>query len=414
MTKQESNNSTGISKAASEQRGSLQGAKRMQHIRRSATLKLAERAKELASSGKDIISLSMGEPDFTTPEHIIQAAKNALDEGLTHYTPALGIPELREAVTKHCNENNNIPAKAADIMILPTKLAVYNSMLAMVGPGDEVIIPEPAWVTYEPCVQLAQAKSVSIHLDADKDFRLIPDDLAEAITPKTKMLVLNSPCNPTGGVYSKSDIEGIAQLAVDHDIIVLTDEIYEKIIYEGQHYSIAAQPDMFERTITTSGFSKGYAMTGWRVGWVVAGPSIFSQLKKLQEHSITCATSFAQYGALAALNGPQDCVNEMVTEFKKRRDLVVEGLNNIDGFNCNKPKGTFYAFFSYEYQMNSNDFANYLLENAGVALTPGSGFGAAGEGFLRMSYAASQSQLKEGLGRIKKTLESDDTLKRST
>jgi aspartate aminotransferase len=377
----------------------------MTKIEPSATLLLAEKARNLAKSGKEVISFSMGEPDFVTPPHICQAAKEAMDKGYTHYTPAVGIPELREAVAEHCSKNNKIPCSNSDVMITPTKLGVYNGVLAAVNSGDEVIIPEPAWVTYEPCVKLAGGKVISLKLSEKDDFRLIPDELAESITKNTKMLIMNSPCNPTGAVYKDSDIKGIAELAVDNDIIVLTDEIYEKIIYEGRHHSIAAQPGMFERTLTVGGFSKSYAMTGWRVGWLIAPPDIFKEVKKLQEHSLTCTTSFAQHGALAALTGPQKCVDDMVKEFKIRRDLTIKLLNEIDGFSCNVPEGAFYAFIAYEFAKNSNDMAAFLLENAGVALTPGSGFGKAGEGYLRMSYAASQKQIKKGISKIKKIID---------
>lgn len=380
-------------------------AERMNNIQPSATIALAERARELTRSGKEILSFSLGEPDFTTPAHICQAAKEAIDKGHTHYTPALGIPELREAVADHCRETNKIPCSVDDVMITPTKLGVFNSILAMVDDGDEVIIPEPAWVTYDPCVNLARGRPVPLSLSEEDAFRLIPDKLSEAISDKTRMIVINSPCNPTGAVYTEDDIKGIAELAVDHDLIVLTDEIYEKIIYDGEHHSIAAQPGMFERTITLSGFSKSYAMTGWRVGWLVAPPGIFSEIKKLQEHSLTCATSIAQHAAVAALKGPQDELVEMVKEFKARRDLVVSGLNGIQGINCIQPKGAFYAFFSYDSELKSTDFAYSLLDRTGVALTPGSGFGEAGEGYLRMSYAASREQIELGLSRIKKAIE---------
>jgi aspartate aminotransferase len=249
-------------------------------------------------------------------------------------------------------------------------------------------------------------------LSAPDGFRLLPEDLAEVITPKTKMIILNSPCNPTGGVYSGEDIKGISELAVDHDFLVLSDEIYERIIYEGSHYSFAAQPEMFERTITVGGFSKAYAMTGWRVGWLIAAPEVFSHIRKLQEHSLTCATSFAQYGALEALTGPQQCVTDMVAEFKTRRDMIVQKVNEIENLSCSKPAGAFYVFIKYDYETNSDEFATYLLENAGVALTPGSGFGSAGEGYLRMSYAASQEQILEGLNRIKNTIDNDEKLKK--
>jgi aspartate aminotransferase len=399
-------------KIKKQNEGHIVPARRMKQIKRSATLKLADRAKELALSGKKIISFSLGEPDFKTPAHIIKGAKAALDKGYTHYTPALGIPELRSAVVEHYSKNKQMVCEAGNVMITPTKMGIYNSILAFISPGDEVIIPEPAWVTYEPCVKLAQGKVNSLELKAEEAFRVIPEKLAELITPKTKMIILNTPCNPTGGIYQKSDLKGIAELAVDHNILILTDETYEKIIYEGKHYSIADQPNMFDRTITVSGFSKSYAMTGWRVGWLIAEQNLFNEVKKLQEHSLTCATSFAQYGALTALKSSQKCVADMVKEFKARREIVVKGLNDIEGFSCNTPKGAFYAFPSYDYKMNSSDIATYLLDSAGVALTPGSGFGKPGEYHLRMSYAASRSQIKEGLGKIKNAVENNKKLKK--
>jgi aspartate aminotransferase len=394
-------------KKTGKKSGYVKTAKRMKQIMPSATLQLAERARELSVSGKKVISFSLGEPDFKTPIHIRRAAAKAMDSGLTHYTPALGIPELREAVADHCWNANKIPVLSNNIMITPTKLGIYNSILATVDSGDEVIIPEPAWVTYRPCVQLAGGKPLSVDLLPENEFRLDPEDLAEAITKKTKMIILNSPCNPTGAVYRHSDIKGIAELAVDNDLLVLTDETYEKIIFSGKHHSIAAEPGMFERTITVSGCSKSYAMTGWRIGWTAAPKEIFSEIKKLQEHSITCATSFAQHGAVAALNGSQKCVSDMVAKFRERRDIVVPGLNRIKGIKCIKPVGTFYAFCSYDYEINSMDFASFLIDKACVAVTPGSGFGEAGEGYFRISFAASSKTLKAGLENIKKAVESN-------
>jgi aspartate aminotransferase len=396
-----------LAKIKKKARNEIKTAKRMGKIEPSATLQLAERARELSKQGKNVISFSMGEPDFATPAHICRAAKDAMDSNKTHYTPAVGIQKLREAVADHCWNNNRIPAITDNVIITPTKMGIYNSILATIDKSDEVIIPEPAWVTYRPIVHLTEGKPIASNLSEKYGFRLNPDDLAEAITKKTKMIILNSPCNPTGAVYKQSDIRGIAEIAVDNDLLVLTDETYEKIIFSGKHYSIAAEPGMFERTITVSGCSKSYAMTGWRIGWIVAPKDLFVDIKKLQEHSITCATSFAQYGALAALTGPQKSVADMISKFKERRDIVVPGLNKIKGLHCQKPPGTFYAFCRYDYPLSSMDFASFLIDKAGVAVTPGSGFGEAGEGYFRISFAASSSTLKAGLVKIKEAIESN-------
>jgi aspartate/methionine/tyrosine aminotransferase len=248
-------------------------------------------------------------------------------------------------------------------------------------------------------IQLAQGKAVPVRTYDKDEFRMLPDNVREIITDKTRMIILNTPSNPTGSVAIKEDIKGLADLANDHDLIVLTDEVYEKLIYEGQHYSIAAEDGMFERTVTVSGFSKAYAMTGWRLGWAVAPKPIFDEVAKIQQHSITCCTSFAQKGGVTALagSGSSDNIAKMVDEFKARRNLVIKSLNEIDGISCFTPKGAFYAFFSYDFDMTSEEFTNYLIENSRIVMTPGSAFGTGGEGYVRMSYAASRDKLKKGL-----------------
>jgi aspartate aminotransferase len=379
-------------------------ARRMGDMPESGTVKIANLVSKLKQEGRDVLSFSMGEPDFPTPENIREAAKRALDEGFTHYTPSAGIPELRELVARKSVRENDIPCKASNVLITPSKHAIFMSMLAMIDEGDEVIIPDPAWGTYDASIRLAGGKPRYAVLHPDHEFRMDPDDLAELITPRTRMIVVNSPSNPTGSVLDRGDINGIADLAKDHDITILSDEVYEHIVYEGEHISMASIDGMFDRTITVNGFSKTYAMTGWRLGWAVAPPEIFKQLSKLQSHSVTCCVSFAQKGGAEALNGPQDSLASMKEEFRIRRDLVCDLIDEIPSLKCSKPKGAFYVFPSYDFEMNSEDFCTYLLENANVGVTPGTAFGPNSEGHFRMSYAASRESLQEGLGRIKEAL----------
>lgn len=370
---------------------------RMVTINQSATLKMGVMAKELSKQGIKVISFSMGEPDFPTPVHIREAAKKALDDGWTYYTPAEGIWELRMAIAEKSAKENNIPCSFKDVLVTPAKHAIFASIFSTVQKGSEVIVPDPLWVSYIPQIDLAEAKPVFVPLKSKNDFRMLPEDVNEKITPYTKMIILNSPSNPTGGVMTLDDLKGVADLAIDHDLIVLSDEIYEKIIYEAKHHSIASLPDMFERTITINGFSKAYSMTGWRQGWAIAPSPIFKGLAKIQQHTISCATAFAQMGALEALRGPTEPLMEMVSTFRKRRDFTVKYLNDIEGIHCVKPKGAFYAFFSFDFDMTSIDLAHHLLEKGHVAMTPGSAFGPSGEGFIRMSYANSLENIEEGL-----------------
>jgi aspartate aminotransferase len=376
----------------------------MGNMPESGTVKIANLVSKLKQEGRNVISFSMGEPDFPTPENIREAAKRALDEGFTHYTPSAGIPELRELVAEKSVKENNIPCTASNVLITPSKHAIFMSMLAMVDEGDEVIIPDPAWGTYDASIRLAGGKPTYVVLEEDNGFRMNPDALAEIITPRTSMIVVNSPSNPAGSVLERDDIKGIADLAKDHDLTILSDEVYEHIIYEGEPTSMASVDGMFERTITVNGFSKTYAMTGWRLGWLVAPPAIFKEFSKLQSHSVTCGVSFAQKGAVEALKGPQDSVASMKEEFRIRRDLVCDLIDEIPSLHCARPKGAFYIFPSYDFEMNSEDFCTYLLENANVGVTPGTAFGPHSEGHFRISYAASREALEEGLIRIKEAL----------
>ncbi|HTY46609.1 MAG TPA: pyridoxal phosphate-dependent aminotransferase [Methanomassiliicoccales archaeon] len=379
-------------------------AKRMSNVPESGTMKMASIVSKLKAEGVDIISFSVGEPDFPTPDNITKACIKALNEHFTHYTPSSGIPELRRAVAEVARRDNGIPCVDKNVVITPTKQAIFMTFLAMLDEGDEVVMPDPAWGTFDATVRIPGGVPKLVEVKPEDDYRMLPNAVAEAITSRTKMILINTPSNPLGSIMEASDVKGIADLAIDHDLAVLADETYEKIIFEGKHHSIAALPGMFERTVTVSGFSKTYAMTGWRVGWSIAPPDITREINKLQTQSISCATSFAQVASVEALRGPQDSVKHMVAEFQARRDLVYDILKDIPQLHCPKPKGAFYMFPSYDARMNSDDMAAYLLEKAHVGVTPGSAFGPAGEGHFRISYAASRHDLTEGMKRIKEAL----------
>jgi aspartate aminotransferase len=377
-------------------------AKRLQNITESATLRIAALASELKSQGKDIISFSLGEPDFATPGHITDAAKASLDRGDTHYTPSPGIPELRRAIAEKLKNENNIDAKPGNIIVTPgAKQAIFEVMLSVLEEGDEAILFDPAWVSYEPCITLSGAKTIWAPTNRENGFT--PSGLSEYITKKTKLIVINSPCNPTGGVYGKDTMKEIADLAVDKNIKVLSDEIYEKIIYDKKHISIGAMDGMQDLTITVNGFSKAYAMTGWRLGYVYAPKEVYEQMLKLHSHSVSQATSFVQYAGIAALQGDQTCITDMVREFKVRRDLLVKGLNEI-GIKCAMPDGAFYAFADVSEYGSGEKVAELLLNKAFVATTPGAAFGEAGYDFIRISYATSQESIREALGRMEAVL----------
>jgi aspartate aminotransferase len=379
-------------------------AKRLSNVPESGTVKISNIVSKLKEEGVDIVSFSMGEPDFSTPDNITQACVDSLHGHFTHYTPSLGIPELRKAVAQKARRENSIPCTEANVLITPTKQAIFMAVMAMIDEGDEVILPDPSWGTYEACVRLAGGVPVYAALSPADEYRMTPELVQEHITPRTRMVLLNSPANPTGSVLTEADVKGIADLAVDHDLLVLSDEVYEKIVFEGKHFSIASMDGMFDRTITVNGVSKTYAMTGWRLGWAIAPLSIIKPMNTLQTHSITCVTSFVQKAGVEALNGPQSSVDEMVKEFRARRDLIMSLIDEIPSLHCPEPKGAFYLFPSYDQEMSSEDMAAYLLEKAHVAVTPGAAFGPSGEGHLRISYACSRRDIREGMARIKAAL----------
>jgi aspartate aminotransferase len=378
-------------------------AGRMATIGTESAFEVTMRAKALEAQGHSIIYLQIGEPDFDTPEHVREAAKRALDEGETHYAPFAGIPALREAIAADVTARKGFAADPSQVFVtVGGKGVMLYAILGLVDPGDEVLVPDPGYPIYESLVRFVGATPVPVAIRMANEFRLDIDELRSLVTDRTRGLVINSPANPTGGVLPRADIEAIAELAIKHDLWVLADEIYGRILYDGaEHVSIASLPGMAERTIVLDGFSKTFAMTGWRLGYAVVPPSLRDTYSQLIINTVSCAPTFAQVGAVAALTGPQADVEAMVREFKVRRDLVVDGLNAIDGIECRRPLGAFYAFPSIAGTgLSGAEMADRLLHEAGVCVLPGSAFGGFGVDHLRISYAASQANLAEALGRI--------------
>jgi aspartate aminotransferase len=362
----------------------------------SATIEISNKAKKMEREGIDVISLSIGEPDFNTPQHISDACIDAIRRGETHYAPSNGIPELLSAVSDKIKQENRFPCTPEQVIVTPgAKDAIYEGMEAVVNTGDEVILLTPAWVSYEPCVQMAGGKVIK-HIINEKTFQL-DDSLQERINAKTKMIVVNSPSNPTGAVFDRESLKMVADLCTDYDLYAMSDEIYEKLVYGKEHISLASIGDMAERTITVNGFSKAYAMTGWRLGYAVAPPRIIREMSKVQQHSVSQAATFAMWGAVAALKGDQTCVEDMRKEFDWRRQYMISELN-LMGYRTAPADGAFYAFV----RVDGDDMAisTQWLEKAHVAATPGAAFDA--PGWIRLSYAASMDRLKEAMGRIRK------------
>ncbi len=360
----------------------------------SATIEISEQVKKMKKRGIDIISLSIGEPDFDTPEHITQACIDALRGGKTHYAPSAGINELRYAISEKVRTENGIPATSDNILVsCGAKNSIYEAMEAVLNPGDEVILLDPAWVSYEPSVQIAGGRV--IHHPLNRKTFQVNDSLSEKVSSKTRMIVFNTPSNPTGSVINRESLRLIQDICEDNDIIAMSDEIYEKLIYGKEHISLASMDGMAERTITINGFSKAYAMTGWRIGFAVAPPEILRQMIKVQQHTISHPTTFAMWGAVAAIEGDQTCVETMRQEFEKRRDYVSSALSDM-GYQTAPADGAFYAFV----HVGGDDVeaAKQWLNDAHVAAIPGSAFYA--PGWLRLSYAADLDTLKEAMRRI--------------
>jgi aspartate/methionine/tyrosine aminotransferase len=364
--------------------------------------KVLAQAQALEAKGIDVVHLEIGEPDFDTPKNICDACADALGKGYTHYCNSQGILPLRAEIAKEIERTRGVSVDPGRIIVTPgAKPIMFYSILALLEEGDEAIYPNPLFPIYESMINFTGAKPVPVPLREELEFRLDVDELESKITPRTKLIIVNSPHNPTGGVLEKDDICSIAELTQKHNIIVLSDEVYEHIIYEGEHCSFGSLPGMLDRTILLSGFSKTYAMTGWRLGYAVMPPEMVEPIVRLIVNSVSCTPTFAQYAGIEALTGPQDSIPRMVDEFKKRRDQIVEGLNKIPGISCLLPKGAFYVFPNVKkLGMGSKQLANYLLEEAGVATLSGTDFGSHGEGYLRLSYATSLENIRKALERI--------------
>ena len=384
----------------------LRLADRMAQLGTETAFEVLARARELERKGKSIVHLEIGEPDFETPEHIKDAAIKALREGFTHYTPAAGMIEAREAVAEHVETTRKVRVDPGEVVITPgSKPIMFFGILALVNPGDEVIVPNPGYPIYESVTKFAGGVAKPLVLREERGFRIDPEELRAAASPRTRLIVLNSPHNPCGSALTREDLAVIAEVAQRHNAFVLADEIYGQIMYDGPHHSILSLPGMKERTILLDGFSKAYAMTGWRLGYGVMPRDLAARVAQLMVNSNSCAAAFTQIAGIAALRGPKGPVQAMVAEFRRRRDVIVNGLNAIDGLSCTMPSGAFYAFPNAKrLDGNSKRLADYLLNDAGVACLSGTAFGEAGQGYLRFSYANSVENITEGLRRIREAL----------
>jgi aspartate/methionine/tyrosine aminotransferase len=365
------------------------------------------RAKALEKQGREMVHLEIGEPDFDTPQNIKDAAIKALKGGYTHYTPSAGILELREAIAEHISKSRGIDVDPDEVVVTPGAKPIMSfTILATVNPGDEVMYPNPGFPIYESMINFIGGVPVPIPLLEENDFKLNPADITGKITKKTKLIILNYPNNPTGGLLEKGDLKAIADaVARRDDLLVLADEIYSRILYEGKHESIAAFPGMKEKTVILDGFSKTYAMTGWRLGYGVMRKDLAKHLARLNTNFVSCTNAATQMAGVEALEGPQEAVGKMVAEFKRRRDVIVSGLNKIDGLSCKKPKGAFYVFPNFKkIGMSGHELRDFLLEKAGVASLPGVDFGKYGEGYMRFSYANSVENIKKALTKIEEAL----------
>jgi aspartate aminotransferase len=379
-------------------------ATRVGQVTPSLTLAISAKAKAMKAEGIDVCSFSAGEPDFDTPSHIKEAAKVALDQGKTKYGPAAGEPKLRAAIATKLTQDNQLHYQPENVIVTNGgKHSLFNLMLALIEPGDEVIIPAPYWLSYPEMVILAGGKPVIVETTAETDYKITPEQLNEAITPNTKLFVLNSPSNPTGAVYTPTEIKALGKVIVERDILVVSDEIYEKILYDGaEHFSIGAvSPEVFERTIISNGFAKSYSMTGWRVGYIAGPVPIVKAMTTIQSHSTSNVCTFAQYGAIAALENSQDCVAEMLAAFTERRKVILDAVRAIPKLSCPTPEGAFYVFIDVSQTgMTSLKFCDALLESQQVAAIPGIAFGA--DQCIRLSYATDLESINKGMDRLAK------------
>ena len=377
-------------------------AERMSRLGTETAFEVLVRARNLEAQGREIVHLEIGEPDFPTPRNVIEAAQQALDKGWTHYGPPQGYPDLRQVIAAHIAESRGIAVRPEQVVVVPGgKPIMFFAMLALLEAGDEVIYPNPGFPIYESMIRFLGAVPQPLRLSEERGFALDLNMFEDLLNDRTRLVILNSPQNPTGGVLPADDLGEIARLCAQRDLVILSDEIYSRILYEGRHRSITSFPGMPEKTIILDGFSKTYAMTGWRLGYGVMPTELAKAVERLQVNATSCTASFTQRAGLAALTGPQDSVYRMVEEFRKRRDLMVAGLNQIPGFRCTLPGGAFYAFPNITGTgRSSRELAELLLESAGVACLSGTAFGQFGEGYLRFSYANSTENIKKALERI--------------
>ena len=380
----------------------MQLAKRMQQLGTESAFDVLVRARRLEQQGRSVIHMEIGEPDFPTPPNIVEAAKRALDEGWTHYGPTQGYPELREAIAEHISATRGLRVGPERVCVVPGgKPIIFFPMLALIEPGDEVLYPDPGFPIYESMIKYLGGVPVALPLIESRGFSLDLEVLEARLSPRSKLLILNSPQNPTGGIIPEPDLGRVAELVRGRDLVVLSDEIYCRILYAERHCSIASFEGMLEKTILLDGFSKTYAMTGWRIGYGVMPVWLAAAVTRLMVNSNSCTASFTQRAAIEALRGPQGSVEAMVAEFRRRRDAIVQGLNTIPGFRCPTPGGAFYAFPNITGTgRKSGELADYLLEAAGVAALSGASFGAHGEGYLRFSYATSLENIEEAIRRV--------------
>ena len=382
-------------------------ATRMDRIGTETAFEAAARARALEATGRSVIHLEIGEPDFDTPANISEAAKRAIDEGATHYTPTVGIPQLRQAIAADATARKGFAVSPDRMIVMPgAKPVMFYTMLALIQPGDEVIYPDPGFPIYESMISYVGGTPVPCPIRQENGFRLDPAELARLVTPRTRLIVINSPANPTGGVSTREDLVQIAAVARDHDLTVLADEIYGRILYEGDFFSIASLPGMVDRTIVLDGFSKTYAMTGWRLGYAIVPEQLVTPFSRLIVNSASCTNAATQWAGVEALTGPQDSVDGMVAEFKIRRDLIVDGLNSVRGIKCLRPSGAFYAFPDISATgLAGAELADKLLYEGGVSALAGTAFGQVGRNHLRFSYATSRANIEEAIKRVATVVE---------
>jgi len=384
-------------------------AKHMSNILKSPTIGLAAKLRQMKSQGIEIVDFSWGEPDFDTPLHIREAAKKAIDDGYTHYTPSRGLPELLEAIGEKLQLENQLEIEPYQhVIVTPgAKQAILVSLMATLDDEDEVIIFDPCWMSYHDMITMAGGKPIRVPTYETNGFIPTRQSITDKITKQTKIILINNPCNPTAAVWSLEDLRMLGEVAIEYDLLVLSDEVYEKVIFDNHEFvSIASLEGMADRVITVNGFSKAFAMTGWRIGYVVAPEEVTDSILKIQEHSATCACAFAQKGAVAALSGPKEPVGRMIKEYQRRRDFLLGGLSEIDRVSSCSIQGTFYLFLNIKaLNMSSAAAADFFLRQARVAMIPGSAFGPSGEGYLRISFSTSQSNIDEGLSRISKAVD---------